>query len=147
MTPAAATAARPDRDEGTEPFGVLLVAHAPLASAFARAARKLGMPVDRLAALDIEPGMLRREALASARSLIDPLQCEGWLVLTDLGGCHATYVLAHAIRQLPGIQAHVVPGLSMDMLGMALHHAEGDLASLALHLAQRGAGGEAARVW
>lgn len=120
-------------------IGVLLIAHAPLASAFARAADDIGLPVSSLATLDITPDMPRERAFVMASMLIAELPCDGCLVLTDLGGCCTPAVVAQQLQHARGKHIQAVAGLSMPMLATALCRTHEDVSELARHVAQRAA--------
>lgn len=120
-------------------IGVLLIAHAPLASAFARAASYIGLPVSCLVALDMTPGMSREQAFVTARMLIADLPCDDCLILTDLGGCCSPAVVAQQLQHEQGKHIQIVTGLSMPMLASALCQTHQDAAELARHVAQRAA--------
>jgi mannose/fructose-specific phosphotransferase system component IIA len=119
--------------------GILLLAHAPLASSFARVARDMGLPLARLAALDVEPSMSREVAVSSARALIAELGGRDFLVLVDLGGgCTPAIVAQMLLDQFEG-HARIVTGLNTAILATALCHAEPELDALALRARERGA--------
>ncbi|MES1266007.1 MAG: PTS sugar transporter subunit IIB [Variovorax sp.] len=121
--------------------GILLIAHAPLASAFSRAASDIGLPVSHLAALDAAPGVSRANLFAAAKTLLANLRLENCLVLTDLGGCSAPVTVAQLLRGASATNVRIVTGLNMPMLATALSHLHRDLDSLAEHVARRGADG------
>ena len=125
----------------TKAIGVLLIAHAPLASAFVRAASDIGLPIARLAALDVTTDMSREQALAAARMLLADLQCDHCLVLTDLGGCCSPVTVAQQLRDAPGAEVRIVTGLNLPMLATALCRPHEDVGELARYVAQRGADG------
>ncbi len=125
----------------TKAIGVLLIAHAPLASAFVRAAGDIGLPVARLAALDITTDMSREQASAAARMLLADLQCDHCLVLTDLGGCCSPVTVAQQLRDASGAEVRIVTGLNMPMLATALCDASREVDALAGYIAERGADG------
>jgi mannose/fructose-specific phosphotransferase system component IIA len=116
--------------------GILLIAHAPLASAFARAASDIGFPVASLAALDMGTDMSREQAFATATMLLADLQCDHCLVLTDLGGCCSPVTVAQQLRDASGAKVRIVTGLNMPMLATALCSAHQDVGELARCVAQ-----------
>lgn len=126
--------------QATRP-GVLLIAHAPLASAFVQVARDMGLPTASLAALDITPDLTREDAFRSAKMLAIDLRCDRWLILVDLGGCCSPYVVASGLRDDLGHAARVVPGLNLAMLATALCAApiSQSLDMLMSHVIARGA--------
>jgi mannose/fructose-specific phosphotransferase system component IIA len=125
----------------TEPElpGILLLAHAPLASSFTRVAHDMGLPRARLAALDIEPTMSREAAVVAARMRMADLRWRACLVLVDLsGGCSPAIVAQMFLDQFEG-DARIVTGLNTAMLATALCHAEPELEALARRVHARGA--------
>ena len=109
--------------------GLLLIAHAPLASALQAVALHAfpdgGTP---LLALDVGPHTSPEEVEAQARALLQRLEAEEVLVLTDVFGatpCNVAQRLADAHR------VHVVAGVNVPMLWRALCYAAEPLQALA----------------
>lgn len=119
-------------------IGVLLIAHAPLASAFASAAGDIGLPVSGLTALDITPDMSREQAFSVAKMLLADMRCLSCLVLVDLGGCCSPCTVAHQLRDTLGTEVRIVTGLNVAMLATALCHAHLEIDELARHVVRRG---------
>lgn len=101
-------------------IGILIVAHAPLASAFVRVASDMGLPVSRLATLDMTPDMTREQALARAMALVDRLLCEECLILADLGGGCSPAIVAQELGHALEPKARIVTDLNVAMLATAL---------------------------
>ena len=101
-------------------IGILVVAHAPLASAFARVASDMGLPVSCLAVLDMTPDMTREQACARAITLVDDLRCEECLVLADLGGGCSPAIVAQELGHALKPKARIVTDLNVAMLATAL---------------------------
>lgn len=107
---------------------VLIVAHAPLASALQAVAQHVyadcGHPV---LALDVPPAATAEEVRAQARALMDEGGDADWLVLTDVFGatpCNAVQALADDVH------VRVVCGVNVPMLWRALCYAGESLEEL-----------------
>ena len=125
----------------TRSIGILLLAHAPLATAFARVAADLGLDVSGLMRLDMAPDMSREQALAAAKMLMADSQCEAFLVLIDLGGGCSPFAVGQSLQNAMGDKVRVVAGLNSAMLVTALCHHDLDLDALAEHAMKRGSDG------
>ncbi|MBI3157367.1 MAG: PTS fructose transporter subunit IIA [Burkholderiales bacterium] len=108
---------------------VLIVAHAPLATALQAVARHVyadcGHPV---LALDVPPAATAEAVRAQARALMDAGSEADWLVLTDVFGatpCNAVQALADDAH------VRVVCGVNVPMLWRALCYAGESLEALA----------------
>lgn len=106
---------------------VLIVAHAPFASALKAVATHVyperGVDIE---ALDVNPKASPQEAEAKARALMTSRQDREWLVLVDVFGatpCNAALRLAG-----PGVR--VVAGVNVPMLWRALCYADEPLDAL-----------------
>ena len=99
--------------------GVLLIAHAPLASALkAVATHAFPDREDQVFALDLAPDAQAEDVIASARVLMAASWPTNWLVLTDAFGatpCNAALALRDAERQV-----RLISGLNVPMLWRAL---------------------------
>ena len=97
---------------------VLLIAHAPLASAL-RAAALHVFPdaADDIAALDVQPGDAPEASLAQAQAAQAALGPRPVLVLTDLLGATPCNV---AQRLVAGAEARLLAGASLPMLLRAI---------------------------
>lgn len=94
--------------------GILIVAHAPLASAL-RACVLHVFPdcADAVAALDVQPNAPPDESLAQARILLQQLGTPGTLVLTDVFGATPCNV---AQRLVDGARSRLIAGANLPML-------------------------------
>lgn len=130
-----------DDQVATRRTGILILAHAPLAGAFARVATDMGLATAQLATLDMSPDMSREQALSVARMLVADLHCEGCLVLVDLGGGASPLAVAQMLVAPLGAQARVVCGLNVAMLVTALCHCDCAVGELAARAALRASDG------
>ena len=94
--------------------GLLIIAHAPLASAFLQCVLHV-FPDNAagVAALDVQPHMPPEETLAQARILLTQLDTPQALVLTDIFGatpCNVAQQLAD------GVHTKLVTGMNLPML-------------------------------
>lgn len=94
--------------------GILIIAHAPLASAL----RSCVLHVfpdsgDAVAALDVQPNAPPDESLAQARILLRTLDAPGTLVLTDVFGATPCNV---AQRLVDGVRSKLITGVNLPML-------------------------------
>lgn len=121
--------------------GILILAHAPLAGAFARVATDMGLAAARLATLDMSPDMSREQALSVARMLIADLHCDGCLVLVDLGGGASPFAVAQRLLDGAVAQTQIVCGLNVAMLVTALCHCHLPVSDLAARVVLRGGDG------
>lgn len=110
--------------------GILLVAHAPLASALLSAARHVvGEPPSATTALDVSPESAPETVTARIRQAAAELdQGGGTLVLLDLAGATPANA-ALALGPAPGIAQ--VSGASLSMLLRVYNYADAPLAELA----------------
>ena len=108
--------------------GLLLIAHAPLASALQAVARHTfadsGVP---LQALDVQPDASPEDIEAQARALLQRLGAEEVLVLTDVFGATPCNV---AQRLADGPRVRVIAGVNVPMLWRALCYAAEPLEAL-----------------
>jgi len=100
--------------------GILIVAHAPLASAL-RACVLHVFPdaADAVSALDVQPNVPPEESLAQAQSLVRQLGQPGTLVLTDVFGATPCNV---AQRLVDGVRSKLVTGVNLPMLLRAVSY-------------------------
>lgn len=116
---------------------ILLLAHAPLASALKQvAAHVYPERSGALVALDVAPEATTAAVLAQARAVIDARPGEPWLVLTDVYGATPANV-ACALPE--GSPVRVLAGVNVPMLWRALCYADAPLDDLTSR-AQDGAG-------
>ena len=117
--------------------GLLLIAHAPLASAF-KAVAEHTFPncAQQLAVLDVAPDMGAEDVERAARQLMDRLGHEEWLVMTDVPGAtphNGALRLAGAGRRV-----RVVSGLNVPMLWRSLCYGQLGVDELALRAVEGG---------
>lgn len=93
---------------------ILIVAHAPLASAL-RACVLHVFPdaADAVAALDVQPNVPPEESLAQARAMVRQLGQPNTLVLTDVFGATPCNV---AQRLVDGVHSKLLTGANLPML-------------------------------
>lgn len=124
--------------------GILILAHAPLASAFVTAAHHVFRSApEHLEAIDVQPDQNTDEVIGLAKQAIARLDLgEGVLVLTDaLGGTPA-----NCSQKLDALDKVVVlAGLSLPMLLRALTY-RNDTLDVVFQMAQAGAQNGAVRV-
>ncbi|MFG6415835.1 PTS sugar transporter subunit IIA [Roseateles sp. DC23W] len=118
--------------------GLLIIAHAPLASALREVAEHTYPDCARtLSVLDVPPDMGADAVEAAARDLMVRSGQPEWLVLTDVFGATPS----NAAQRLAGIQVRVVSGVSVPMLWRSLCYSAQPLDALADRAAQGGASG------
>ncbi len=125
-------------------IGILILAHAPLASSFVTAARHVfkGLP-EHLEAIDVQPDQNTDEVIQLAKEAIARLNLgQGVLVLTDVFGGTP----ANCSQKLDALdQVAVLAGLSLPMLLRALTY-RNDTLDVVFEMAQAGAQNGALRV-
>ena len=108
--------------------GLLIIAHAPLASSLKAVAMHAYPDCGRaLLALDVTPAMTPDEAEASARELLAQVRSPQALILTDVFGATPCNVA----QRLADGQTRVVAGVNVPMLCRALCYADESLESMA----------------
>lgn len=111
-------------------LGLLIIAHAPLASSLKAVAEHAYPDCARLLeALDVEPGMSPEEAEARARTLLARVRGPAALILTDVFGATPCNV---AQRLADGVQVKVVTGVNVPMLWRTLCYASEPLDAVVL---------------
>lgn len=99
---------------------LLVIAHAPLASALRQVAEHTFPDcAPTLAALDVHPGMCAEDVEAAARVLMAGAGQPEWLVLTDVFGATP----CNGAQRLAGEQVQVLSGVSVPMLWRTLCYA------------------------
>jgi PTS system ascorbate-specific IIA component len=120
--------------------GLLLIAHAPLASAL-KAVAEHTFPncASQLAVLDVTPDMSAEAVEAAARALLAASIHTDWLILTDVFGATPS----NAARQLLDSAGHrrMVSGVNAPMLWRSLCYAGEKLDSLVQLAAEGGKAG------
>jgi PTS system ascorbate-specific IIA component len=108
--------------------GLLVIAHAPLASSLKAVAQHVYADCGgRLSALDVLPGASPDEVEAQARGLIDALGQREVLILADVFGATPCNV---ALKLADGVRVRVVSGVNVPMLWRALCYADETLETL-----------------
>lgn len=108
--------------------GLLVIAHAPLASALRRVAEHTFPEcAAMLAVLDAEPEMTAEELQARAAALLPPAEQRETLILTDVFGATPCNV---AQRLADGVRIKVVAGVNVPMLWRTLCYADEPLDTL-----------------
>ena len=102
--------------------GLLIIAHAPLASSL-RAVAEHAYPdcAARLAALDVLPDMPTEEIEAQGRQILDRIGTPDALILTDVFGATPCNI---AQRLADGVHVKVVAGVNVPMLWRTLCYAD-----------------------
>ncbi len=94
--------------------GILIIAHAPLASALRQCVIHVFADAEpALAAFDVQPNVPPEETLAAASLALDLLGTTNTLVLTDMFGATPCNV-AHKL--IDGVHAKLVAGVNLPML-------------------------------
>lgn len=94
--------------------GILLIAHAPLASALRQCALHVFPDAqDAIAALDVLPNVPPEETLAQASLMLKQMDCPQTLVITDVFGATPCNV---AQRLVDGVRSKLVTGVNLPML-------------------------------
>jgi mannose PTS system EIIA component len=99
---------------------LLVIAHAPLASALRQVAEHTFPDcAPTVAVLDVHPGMSADDVEAAGRALMDEAGQPDWLVLTDVFGATP----CNGALRLAGEQVQVLSGVSVPMLWRTLCYA------------------------
>ncbi|HEY8881223.1 MAG TPA: PTS fructose transporter subunit IIA [Roseateles sp.] len=99
---------------------LLVIAHAPLASALRQVAEHTFPDcAPTLTVLDVDTGMCAEDVETAARALMDPAGPSEWLVLTDVFGATPS----NGAQRLAGAQVQVLSGVSVPMLWRTLCYA------------------------
>ncbi len=108
--------------------GLLIIAHAPLASALRQSVLHV-FPDDaaHVAALDIDSDHPAEQLLASARSAMESLDAPCTLVLTDVFGATPCSV---AQRLVDGVHTRLIAGVNLPMLLRAMTYRDESLEAL-----------------
>jgi PTS system ascorbate-specific IIA component len=108
--------------------GILVIAHAPLASALRQCVlHVLPDAESTLATLDVPPNQSPDETVAQARALIDMLGTPHTLILTDIFGATPCNV---ATRLVDGARVRLVTGVNLPMLLRAVSYRHESLDAL-----------------
>lgn len=94
--------------------GILLIAHAPLASALRQCVLHVFPDAqDAVVALDVQPNVPPEESLAQARMLLAQMDRPQTLVVTDVFGATPCNV---AQRLVDGVRSKLITGVNLPML-------------------------------
>ena len=114
--------------------GLLIIAHAPLASSL-KAVAQHAFPdcARRLEAFDVLPEMSLEEIEAGARALLAQVRNPDALILTDVFGatpCNVAQRVANQLNVGAGVQVRVIAGINVPMLWRSLSYADDSLVML-----------------
>ena len=119
--------------------GLLIIAHAPLASALRDAAmHAFPEAAQAIAVYDVLPNASAETGLAEATALLTAMEDKETLILTDVFGATPCNIARHLAGR-PGVR--VVAGVNVPMIWRALNYRQkslDDIASLALAGASQG---------
>ncbi len=108
--------------------GILIIAHAPLASALRQCVLHVFPDAgDAVAAFDVQPNMPPEESLEQARLLLDQLGTPGTLILADIFGATPCNI---ASRLVDGVRSRLLTGTNLPMLMRAMSYRHEALESL-----------------
>lgn len=94
--------------------GILIIAHAPLASALRAGVLHVFPDVaDGIIALDVPPSEPTETTILNARAMLEQLQAPNTLVLTDVFGATPCNV---AQKVIDGVHSRLVAGVNLPML-------------------------------
>jgi mannose PTS system EIIA component len=94
--------------------GILIMAHAPLASALRSCVLHVFPDsADAIAALDVQPNVPPEETLAQARTLMQQLGTQQTLVVADVFGATPCNV---AQKLVDGVRSRLIAGVNLPML-------------------------------
>lgn len=111
--------------------GLLIIAHAPLASALKAVASHTFPECTRvLQALDVAPDMPLEEIEAQARQLLAQVQNPEALIFTDVFGATPCNVAQRLASSIEGAQVKVIAGVNVPMLWRSLCYADDSLDAL-----------------
>jgi PTS system mannose-specific IIA component len=93
--------------------GILIIAHAPLASALRQCVGHVFPDAQGVMAIDVQPHVPPEESLATAAQALALLNTEQTLVLTDLFGATPCNV---AQKLVDGLHSRLIAGVNLPML-------------------------------
>jgi mannose PTS system EIIA component len=118
---------------------ILIIAHAPLASALRSCALHVFPDCGALVtALDIQPNTPREESLAQARIILSQRQEPSALLLTDIFGATPSNV---ALELADGVHTRLITGINLPMLLRAITYRHEGLEALVTRALAGGAQG------
>ena len=119
--------------------GILIIAHAPLASALRQCVlHVLPDSVDSVRAIDVAPNAPPEETLASARIALTQLATLHVLVLTDIFGATPANV---AEKLIDGVNSKLIAGVNLPMLMRAMTYRHESLDAMVARALSGGANG------
>jgi mannose PTS system EIIA component len=105
--------------------GLLIIAHAPLASSLkAVASHTFPECASVLAALDVQPDTPVEEIEAQARTLLEQVRRPEALIFTDVFGATPCNVAQRLASTVDGAQVKVIAGVNVPMLWRSLCYAD-----------------------
>lgn len=111
--------------------GLLIIAHAPLASSLKAVAQHAFPDCARhLEAFDVLPDMSTEDIEAGARALLAQVRNPDALILTDVFGatpCNVSQRIASQFSVGAGVQVKVIAGVNVPMLWRSLSYADDSL--------------------
>lgn len=108
--------------------GILILAHAPLAHALRQCALHVFPDCGAVVgALDVQPNAAPDESLAAARILLEQMNVDGALVLSDVFGATPCNV---AQKLVDGVRTRLVAGVNLPMLLRAVTYRDESLDAL-----------------
>ncbi|MES2977583.1 MAG: PTS fructose transporter subunit IIA [Pseudomonadota bacterium] len=109
-------------------IGILIIAHAPLASALRQCVAHVFTDNPQgVAALDVQPNVPPEETLAQARIMLDQLGTKSAIVMADVFGATPCNV---ALKLVDGINSKLVTGVNLPMLLRTVSHRHEPLEAL-----------------
>jgi PTS system mannose-specific IIA component len=119
--------------------GILIIAHAPLASALRQCVLHVFPDaVDAVRAVDVQPNVPPEETLASARITLAQMGTPHTLVLTDMFGATPCNV---AQKVVDGVKSKLIAGVNLPMLLRSMTYRHESLDALVARAMAGGAQG------
>ena len=101
--------------------GILIIAHAPMASALQKVAEHVYPECAKsVAYLDITPNQPKAYWLEQAEKLINTHNADNWLVLTDVFGATPSNIAQSLFQAFEGFSVRMVAGVNVPMLWRVL---------------------------
>ncbi len=120
-------------------IGILIIAHAPLASALKESAMHVFTEVGEvLQAFDVEPDLTLDEILVCAQEALSLVRTKQTLILTDIVGGTPCNV---AQKLVDGTDTCLVSGVNLPMILKALNYRSDSLERVTQHALEGGARG------
>jgi mannose PTS system EIIA component len=119
--------------------GILIIAHAPLASALRQCVlHVLPDSAESIRSIDVQPNTQPEETLASARIALAQLATPQVLVLTDIFGATPANV---AERLIDGVNSKLIAGVNLPMLMRAMTYRHESLDAMVARALSGGSSG------